>query len=108
MRELLSIPKIEINPNDTETSFTAIANKCGACKSCDGKKFFDVFICYREAADALIADRLYVYLKSIGIEAFLDKRSLPPTDAQFSNVVNAGKTRLLNINYYYSIHIYCY
>ena len=77
MKDILAIQSIELDPsiNKTERTFDTIANLIGSSDSSDGITTFDCYICYREASNAFLADKLYVYLKSVGIKPFMSKKT---------------------------------
>ena len=89
MKELFAMKPIEIKPSDVTTTslslFKEITTRIGNSsnqttkdeKSDGNSMTYDVYLCYHEAADGYIADILYKYFKSIGINCFLDKKSLP-------------------------------
>ena len=78
MRKIIPETPIEINPEDTKSAFAEIAKQIGTQDSCDGRETFDVYICYREAYDAFYAERLHIYLKSLGIKPFFKNRTPQP------------------------------
>ena len=75
MGDLFAIQGISLDPSDVEPVVTKITHAIG-CSGCDGVNSFDVFINYRVATDADLAEKLYLYLKDQGIRAFLDKKCL--------------------------------
>lgn len=75
MSELLLIQGVPLDPADVETTVNKIREAIGSGEG-DGVQSFDCFISYRVAADADLAEKLYLYLKSYNINAFLDKKCL--------------------------------
>ena len=75
MGDLFAIQGISLDPSDIEAVVTKITHAIGSGGG-DGVNSFDVFISYRVATDADLAEKLYIYLKTRGIHAFLDKRCL--------------------------------
>ena len=91
MREVLPIPPILVDPEHRELVFKEIAKQVGVRITCDGINDFDCFICYREGSDALLADHLFVYLKSVGIQPFLYKKCLPDGTSEWNSSIQYGK-----------------
>lgn len=75
MSELFEIQGIAVDPTDVEVAVDKLAKAIGPGFG-DGKTKFDCFINYRVAADADLAEKLYLYLLSRGIHAFLDRKCL--------------------------------
>jgi hypothetical protein len=75
MTEMFKIQGIRLDPTDLDPAVQKIIDTVGRSKS-DGVNSFDCFINYRVASEADIAEKLYLYLKSNGIKAFLDKKCL--------------------------------
>ena len=77
MTDLFAIQGIALDPSDLDPAIDKIAATVGNSNGvCDGEKSYDLFINYRVAADADVAEKLYLYLKTKGIHAFLDKKCL--------------------------------
>ena len=77
MSDLFAIQGIALDPSDLDPAIDKIIATVGSSGGvCDGDKSFDVFVNYRVAADADVAEKLYLYLKTKGINAFLDKKCL--------------------------------
>ena len=77
MTELFAIQGIALDPSDLDPAIDKISSAVGSSGGvCDGVKTYDVFINYRVAADADLAEKLYLYLKTKGISAFLDQKCL--------------------------------
>ena len=77
MSDLFAIQGIELDPSYLDPAIDKIVTMVGSSGGvCDGVKSFDLFINYRVAADADVAEKLYLYLKTKGINAFLDKKCL--------------------------------
>jgi hypothetical protein len=77
MSELFAIQGIPLDPSDLDPAIDKITSTVGSSGGvCDGVKTYDVFINYRVAADADLAEKLYLYLKTKGISAFLDQKCL--------------------------------
>ena len=77
MTNLFAIQGIALDPSDLDPAIDKIAATVGSSGGvCDGDKSYDLFINYRVAADADVAEKLYLYLKTKGINAFLDKKCL--------------------------------
>ena len=77
MSDLFAIQGIALDPSDLDPAIDKIVATAGSSGGvCDGDKSFDLFINYRVAADADVAEKLYLYLKTKGINAFLDKKCL--------------------------------
>ena len=77
MSDLFAIQGIALDPSDLDPAIDKIVATVGSSGGiCDGDKSFDVFVNYRVAADADVAEKLYLYLKTKGINAFLDKKCL--------------------------------
>lgn len=72
---IFSIQGTDIDPSDLSRSLTSLESVIPRGYG-DGNTTFDVFLSYRVAADALLVERIYLYLKSKGIHAFWDKESL--------------------------------
>jgi hypothetical protein len=75
MTDIFKIQGIRLDPTDLEPAVQRIIEAVGKSKS-DGVNSFDCFINYRVASEADIAEKLYLYLKSNGIKAFLDRKCL--------------------------------
>lgn len=75
MNELFEIQGIALDPTDLDPAINKIANYVGRGFG-DGVNTYDCFISYRVAADADLAEKLYLYLKTKGIHTFLDKKCL--------------------------------
>ena len=75
MVKLFEIQGIAVDPTDLEPAVDKIAKAVGSGFG-DGKSHYDCFINYRVAADADLAEKLYLYLANKGIYAFLDKKCL--------------------------------
>ena len=84
------INRYEVEPSRLFPCFDDIAHRVGSHPACDGISSYDVFICYREASDALVADRLYSFLKRVGIHPFLDKKELPASGNGWKSSVKSG------------------
>ena len=65
MSRLFEIQGIKLDPTDLDPAIQKIKNVVG-CGFGDGINRFDVFINYRVAADADIAEKVYLYLKTQG------------------------------------------
>ena len=77
MSDLFAIQGIALDPSDLDPAIDKIVATAGSSGGvCDGDKSFDLFINYRVAADADVAEKLYLYLKTKCINAFLDKKCL--------------------------------
>ena len=76
MSDLFGIQGIPLDPSDLDPAIAKIAQAVGYSGVCDGKTKYDVFVNYRVAADADLAEKVYLYLKTMGIHAFLDKKCL--------------------------------
>ena len=77
MTDMFAIHGIALDPSDLEHAIEKIIKVVGSSGGvCDGERTFDVFVNYRVAADADVAEKLYLYLKTKGINAFLDKKCL--------------------------------
>lgn len=75
MSTLFEIQGIPVDPTDLDPAVDKIAKAVGTGFG-DGKEKYDCFINYRVASDADLAEKLYLYLKTKGIHAFLDKKCL--------------------------------
>ena len=75
MTKLFEIQGIAVDPTDLDPAVDKIARAVGTGFG-DGISKYDCFINYRVAADADLAEKLYLYLKTKGIHAFLDKKCL--------------------------------
>lgn len=75
MSKLFEIQGIAVDPSDLDPAIEKIAKAVGGGFG-DGVNKYDCFINYRVAADADLAEKLYLYLKTKGIHAFLDKKCL--------------------------------
>ena len=77
MEELFAIQGISLDPSELDPAIDKIAATVGSSGgACDGITSYDLFINYRVAADADLAEKLYLYLKTKGVHAFLDKKCL--------------------------------
>ena len=77
MAELLKIQGVALDPSEIDVAVQKICMIVGHSNgACDGVETHDVFINYRVAADADLAEMLYYALKSVGIHAFLDRKCL--------------------------------
>jgi hypothetical protein len=75
MSKLFEIQGVPVDPTDLDPAVEKLAKAVGAGFG-DGKEKYDCFINYRVAADADLAEKLYLYLKTKNIHAFLDKKCL--------------------------------
>jgi hypothetical protein len=75
MSKLFEIQGVSVDPTDLDPAVEKIAKAVGPGFG-DGKNKFDCFINYRVAADADLAEKLFLYLKTKNIHAFLDKKCL--------------------------------
>lgn len=75
MTKLFEIQGIPLDPADIESTVQKVKGVVGTGYG-NGIDKYDCFINYRVAADADIAEKLYLYLKSVNIHAFLDKKCL--------------------------------
>ena len=75
LTELFQIQGIPLDPSDLDPAINKIIQVVGK-SAADGINSYDCFINYRVAADADIAEKVYLYLKANGIHAFLDKKCL--------------------------------
>eukprot|EP01038_Epipyxis_sp_PR26KG_P008916 gene8916-12024_t len=75
MSTLFEIQGIAVDPTDLDPAVEKIAKAVGPGFG-DGINKFDCFINYRVASDADLAEKLYLYLKTKNIHAFLDKKCL--------------------------------
>jgi TIR domain/SAM domain (Sterile alpha motif) len=75
MTSLFEIQGIKLDPSDMDPAVAKIKAVVGSGFG-DGKTRYDVFINYRVAADADVAEKLYLSLKAEGVHAFLDKKCL--------------------------------
>ena len=77
MTNLLAVQGIALDPSDLDAAIDKIVATVGSSNGvCDGEHSYDLFINYRVASDADVAEKLYLYLKTKGINAFLDKKCL--------------------------------
>jgi hypothetical protein len=75
MTQLFEIPGIAVDPLDIDIAIEKLVKTIGTGFG-DGKTKFDCFINYRISADADLAEKLYLYLLSRGVHAFLDTKCL--------------------------------
>jgi hypothetical protein len=75
MTQLFEIQGIAVDPTDVEVAVDRLVKTIGTGFG-DGKTKFDCFINYRVNADADLAEKLYLYLLSRGVHAFLDRKCL--------------------------------
>lgn len=75
MSTLFEIQGIKLDPTEMDPAIAKIKAVVGSGFG-DGKTRYDVFINYRVAADADVAEKVYLYLKAEGVHAFLDKKCL--------------------------------
>lgn len=75
MSRLFEIQGIKLDPSDLEPAIAKIVKVVGKGYG-NGIDKFDCFINYRVAADADIAEMVYLYLKTEGVHAYLDKKCL--------------------------------
>jgi len=75
MNKLFEIQGISVDPTDLDPAVDKIVKAVGVGFG-DGKTKYDCFLNYRVAADADLAEKLYLYLATKGIHAFLDKKCL--------------------------------
>lgn len=75
MTKLFEIQGIAVDPTDLDPAVEKITKAVGGGFG-DGKSKYDCFINYRVATDADLAEKLYLYLATKGIHAFLDKKCL--------------------------------
>ena len=75
MTKLFEIQGIPLDPADIESTVQKIKSVVGTGYG-DGITKYDCFINYRVAADADIAEKLFLYLKTANVHAFLDKKCL--------------------------------
>jgi TIR domain len=75
MSSLFEIQGIKLDPTDMDPAIAKIKAVVGSGFG-DGVTRYDVFINYRVAADADVAEKLYLYLKAERVHAFLDKKCL--------------------------------
>lgn len=75
LAQLLQLQGIPMDPTDMEPATSKISQVVGRGKS-DGFRSYDCFISYRPTTDAGLAEKLYLYLKSNKIVAFLDSKCL--------------------------------
>lgn len=75
MTKLFEIQGIPVDPTDLDSAVEKIAKAVGTGFG-DGKEKYDCFINYRVASDADLAEKLYLYLRTKSIYAFLDKKCL--------------------------------
>ncbi len=66
---------LRLDPADIETTVQKIKGVVGTGYG-DGETRYDCFINYRVASDADIAEKLYLYLKTANVHAFLDRKCL--------------------------------
>ena len=89
--KLFSIQAIHMDPFDIKTTGNKIAAIVGKGYG-DGISCYDCFISYRVATDAHLADKLYLYLKSINFYPFLDKYCLKPGESWKEGLLNGLHT----------------
>ena len=79
LKDIFEIQGIDCDPSDVDPAWWNVAQRVRSSGGvCDGKDTgFDVFISYRVATEADLAEKLYYYLKSCQINAFLDRKCLP-------------------------------
>eukprot|EP01033_Poteriospumella_lacustris_P014737 gene14737-10542_t len=75
MSKLFEIQGIAVDPTDLDPAVEKIANAVGTGFG-DGFHKYDCFINYRVASDSDLAEKLFLYLKTKNIHAFLDKKCL--------------------------------
>lgn len=75
MCDLFQIQGIAVDPTDLDPAVDKIVKAVGGGFG-DGKTKYDCFINYRVASDSDLAEKLYLYLATKGIYAFLDKKCL--------------------------------
>jgi hypothetical protein len=75
MSKLFEIQGIKVDPSDLDPAISKIKSVVGQGFG-DGINRYDCFINYRVASDADLAEKLYLFLKSSGIHAYLDKYCL--------------------------------
>ena len=75
MNKLFEIQGIPLDPSDFDSTVQKIKAVVGSGYG-DGINSYDCFINYRVASDADNAEKLYLYLKTAGVNAFLDKKCL--------------------------------
>ena len=72
---IFRIQGTDIDPTDLSRSLTSLESVIPRGYG-DGITSFDAFLSYRVAADAVLVERIYLFLKAKGIHAFWDKESL--------------------------------
>lgn len=75
MSKIFEIHGISVDPSNIDSSIRILKESIG-CTLGVGTTKYDCFISYRVESDADIAEKIYLYLKSEGVHAFLDKYSL--------------------------------
>ncbi len=75
MSKLFMLQGIKVDPSDLDSSFQLLESVIGKGHG-DGVNSYDCFINYRVATEADVAEKLYYYLRSNGIHAFLDRKCL--------------------------------
>lgn len=75
MSTLFEIQGIRVDPTDLDPAINKLIKVVGKGFG-DGVTTFDCFINYRVASDSDLAEKVYFYLKSEGVHAFLDRRCL--------------------------------
>ncbi len=75
MTKLFMLQGIKVDPSDLDPSFQILESVIGKGHG-DGVNSYDCFINYRVATEADVAEKLYLYLRSNGIHAFLDRKCL--------------------------------
>jgi hypothetical protein len=75
MSQLFEIQGIAVDPYDIDIAVDKLVKTIGTGFG-DGKTKFDCFINYRVSSDADLAEKLYLYLSTRGVYAFLDMKCL--------------------------------
>ena len=75
MTKLFEIQGIPLDPSEIEIAVEKLKGVIGTGYG-DGETKYDCFINYRVATDSDLAEKLFLYLKTANIHAFLDRKCL--------------------------------
>jgi hypothetical protein len=105
MSKLFEIQGIPVDPQNLDPAIDKIVKTVGGGFG-NGVDKYDCFINYRVAADADLAERLYLYLELKGVRAFLDKKCLKDGE-KWKDGFLKGKILCFCLRFYLILTLYC-